>query len=359
MILSSSLSSLVIETDKDIVKVTLNNEMGESLFSEEYYVYDGKVNVFDIGSIIESDIKMKGECIASYTIAVEWFNRSIVTGSPSDPLNYQSDSVFFKAFFCEASLPGIPDLAGWITKKFITTVDSRRIPPEFSFQVYFFSDKKETDSYEVNCMYRIKDSDEVNKFVTHGYPAKFSDNLFYIDLSDKIIFQWFLTAKLPIDNLQIISFSVECGDRYLSFHVDQSLTNGQTFFFRNIFNAWDFVTFPAQTSEKTDVERSLANIGPESVFYDKTVSKTYEVQSGPVNRDEVDLISQLIASHEVLRICNDVSFSVLITDSDCSLNDGQELQSVKFNWRYADNRPPFMLSDRTRIFTKEYNKVFS
>lgn len=359
LVLSSSLSSLIVESDKNVLTVSVLNETGDTIFSEEYYAYGGKVEVFDLNSIIEADLKLNGNCVAAYSIAVEWFNRPVISGSPSDPSNYQSDSSFFKVLFCEAMLPKLSDISVWLENNFLTTSDARRIPSVFDFRICFFSDKKGIDPFEVKCLYRSENSDVVNMFVYQGNPSSSSDNLLHIDLSDNLIRQWMKSENIPDDNLQIVSFSIDCGGRYVSFFLDKSLDDKPTFFFRNIFNVWDFITIPALTSEKTEVERSLADIGHKSMFYDKTVSKSYEVQTGPVTVNEVDLIAQLVASHDVYRIVNNIMQPILITDPDCSSKDNSELQSVKFTWRYADNRVPLHISVPDRIFTKEYNKVFS
>lgn len=60
----------------------------------------------------------------------------------------------------------------------------------------------------------------------------------------------------------------------------------------------------------------------------------------------------------------------LITDCTCEIQDGDEsstkslgsaekLNTVKFTWRYTDNRPIVRLSASPGIFTSPYNIVYS
>ena len=77
---------------------------------------------------------------------------------------------------------------------------------------------------------------------------------------------------------------------------------------------------------------------------------------------------QLFTSYDVFRIQLDATNSddpflfapILITDSTCEVhNADNKLNSVKFSWRYADNRPCFRLSASPGIFISPYNFAFS
>jgi hypothetical protein len=52
--------------------------------------------------------------------------------------------------------------------------------------------------------------------------------------------------------------------------------------------------------------------------------------------------------------------TVLITDMTCEMQDGDEKpNSLKFTWRYANDRPFIQLAASSGIFTSPYNPVFS
>ena len=176
----------------------------------------------------------------------------------------------------------------------------------------------------------------------------------------------FATARLG--EISLLSFTVYCGQRSISFFVDLVLNDCNTFIFRNCFNVWDTAVLPVVTKAKTDVDRSTAIINGESRFYNQSTTKIYEVKAGPLTSDEAEWIDQLCSSYDVFRIePNEVDSSdpliitpVLITDCTCEVQDGDEkLNTVKFTWRYADNRPIVRLSASPGIFTSPYNIIYS
>ena len=175
-------------------------------------------------------------------------------------------------------------------------------------------------------------------------------------------------ATVRPDNITLLSFTVRCGQRSVTCFVDNSLTDLESFYFRNCFNVWDSATLPVETTAKTDIERSLAIINGQSRFYNQSTTKTYEVEAGPLTSDEAGWIDQLFSSHDVFRIEPDPTNSydplvlapILITNATCEIQDGDEkLNKVKFTWRYTDNRPIVRLSASRGIFTSPYNIVYS
>ena len=58
----------------------------------------------------------------------------------------------------------------------------------------------------------------------------------------------------------LLSLTVRCGKRSISFFIDPSLDTAPSFYFRNCFNVWDWAALPGVTTAKTDVERSTAVI---------------------------------------------------------------------------------------------------
>lgn len=170
------------------------------------------------------------------------------------------------------------------------------------------------------------------------------------------------------DNITLLSFTVRCGQRSVTCFVDNSLSDLESFYFRNCFNVWDSATLPVATTAKTDVDRSVAIINGSSRFYNQSTTKTYEVEAGPLTSDEAGWIDQLFSSHDVFRIEPDPTNSydplvlapILITDATCEIQDGDEkINKVKFTWRYTDNRPIVRLSASPGIFTSPYNIVYS
>lgn len=125
-------------------------------------------------------------------------------------------------------------------------------------------------------------------------------------------------------------------------------------------NAFDY-------TERIVAAYSVAIINGKSRFYNQSTAKTYEVQTGPLTSDEAEWIDQLFSSYDVFRIEQDttndidplVLAPILITDCTCEIQNGDEkLNTVKFTWRFTDNRPIVRLSASRGIFTSPYNIVY-
>ena len=141
-------------------------------------------------------------------------------------------------------------------------------------------------------------------------------------------------------------------------------------FYLNCFGVVEHLALPRTTTVKVKTDRSLASLGKTSQFYDITHSKEYEVESGPLTADECLQVEQMLTSPSV-RIpygpdvaLYDTDFDalipILITDFTSELSDTDEkLNSVKFTWRFAENRPKVAVPESPGIFNDKYNPTFS
>lgn len=229
----------------------------------------------------------------------------------------------------------------------------------------------ESIDYSIAHTFRKKDSEALYR---HPYTADvskiaISSGIIQLNISlSSIIADAASFAAVRPDDITLLSFTVRCGQRSISCFVDNSLDDRETFYFRNCFNVWDWGTLPVATTAKTDVDRSVAIINGKSRFYNQSTAKTYEVQTGPLTSDEAQWIDQLFSSHDVFRIEPDatnpedpfVIVPILITECTCEMQDGDEKpNSVKFKWRYANNRPIVQLPASPGIFTSPFNPIYS
>ena len=358
-ILSSSLSEIIVSASYSsfTLKVYMRNIIGP-IFQENFWTYNNSASIYNINHIVEAWMRDNGYILQGVSIDIE-------AGS-------ETASESFTVLYCENSDVSEVDVDTFFKESFLTSLSNRRVSPIDKLRLSWYNTKTTTSTvpYTVNYNAKLIDSDSV---FSDSYSANAikSDYSAYAEISVPDIHQRAASLKaVSKDKVRLISFSVSCDSRYAVFFVDESLKYGRTFMFRNCFNAIEYITLPASTNRKTEVERSLADIGDKSIFYDRNVTQSYEVQTGPVLHDEAVLIEQLISSHNCFVVIpqyaangnvtgNSFVKEILITDQDCSISDLDEPQSVKFTWRYADNRPGIILADPARIFTSEYNKVFS
>ena len=247
----------------------------------------------------------------------------------------------------------------------------RRVAPGSTLSLFFYAESGESLEYSVQHTFQTKKSEARflhSYYMDSGKTAATSGVVqINVPLSSVIADAAGFAAARP-DNITLLSFTVRCGQRSVTCFVDNSLTDLESFYFRNCFNVWDSATLPVETTAKTGVDRSLAIINGSSRFYNQSTTKTYEVEAGPLTSDEAGWIDQLFSSHDVFRIEPDPTNSydplllapILITDATCEIQDGDEkLNTVKFTWRYTDNRPIVRLSASPGIFTSPYNIVYS
>ncbi|MCH5234765.1 MAG: hypothetical protein J1E16_05675 [Muribaculaceae bacterium] len=325
-IFSSSLSELIISSDNDYVELSLRTVGDEiTLYKENLWVYNGSAIAYNLSDIIENYMREKG-------ISMLWLQ---ITAQYLD----QHDVASVHIVYCDAMLESADDVSVFLSNNFLTRLNTKRVDPDSKFSLYFYSSASDREMYELEYYFFIEGVEDKKSITIRGYVDDESENIYSIginmaDLRRSAALAFHVDSSL----ISISSFSVRCGERSMDFFIDKSLQYGQAFFFRNIFNAWDFIIVPALTSESTEVEHSLADVGSKSVSYDRNVSKSYEVLTGPIDTDEAKLIADMVASHEICRIIKDVSYPVLITDSECIIKDGEVLQTAKFSWRYAVNR---------------------
>lgn len=141
-------------------------------------------------------------------------------------------------------------------------------------------------------------------------------------------------------------------------------------FYLNCFGVVEHLALPRTTTVKVKTDRSLASLGKTSQFYDISTLKEYEVESGPLTSDECVQFEQLLTSPSV-RIpygehCAkyDTDFDalreILITDYICEFSDSDEkLNTVKFTWRFASNKPSVEKPTTPGIFDDKFNHTFS
>lgn len=359
IILSSAVGEITVAVEGEYVDVTLTATGGIVILSERYYAHGGYVTLYDLGSLIESEMNKSGQSCADFTLRVF-----------TDSVNNKADFCLLHILYCDR-FTVCTDIPAFFRENFLTTLSMRRVAPGTTLSLFFYAESGESLEYSVQHTFQTKKSEARfihSYFMDSGKTAATSGVVqINVPLSSVIADAAGFATVRP-DNITLLSFTVRCGQRSVTCFVDNSLTDLESFYFRNCFNVWDSATLPVETTAKTDVERSLAIINGKSRFYNRSTAKTYEVEAGPLTSDEADWIDQLFTSREVMRFepnpCDDTEplllAPVLITDTDCEIAlDGEKPNSAKFTWRYADNRPVVRLSASPGVFRSEYTLPFS
>ena len=356
MMLSCHIGTISILTDKEYIDIDITMS-SKKLLSERYYATDGKVLLYDLRSLVEQAMTADGS-------TVNIINFEAYVDTP-DEQSEDYDRTSLYCMFCSRNL-GIDDFEPLLKSHFLTSSASRRVAPESFVFLPFFAYSNEAVNYEVYC-----------DFLSGGIPGHCYFKGPYQQStasSDGVWTHTIFCSEIQRQaedmvgaEIELTAFTVRVGDRAASFFIDKSLSGTRPFYFRNCFNVPDNLFVPAVTTAKTKVDRSLAVLGTVSQFYDATCEQTYEVQSAGLTADECSLAEQMFCSDDVRTpyesAPDDGDFDalrpVLITDSTSEIADDPEKpNTVKFTWRYAENRIAQRNPLGVGIFTEPYDYTF-
>ena len=366
MMLSCHIGTISILTDKEYIDVDISTTETGKLLSERYYATDGRVLLYDLRSLVEQAMRPSGIVVMSV-----WFE--VYVDIPDDHSD-DYDRGGFKCIYCDRDID-IYDFEPLLRSHFLTAAASRRVAPESFVFLPFFAYYGELVNYEVFVDYVLKGTwDEERGTRTAGH-CSFKGPLQQTSATSNEVWTHTIfcaevkrhAEDMVGGEVELTAFTVRVGDRAASFFIDKSLAGTRPFYFRNCFNVSDNLFVPAVTTAKTKVDRSLAVLGSVSQFYDATCEQTYEVKSAGLTADECSLAEQLFCSDDVRTpyesAPDDGDFDalrpVLITDSTSEIADESEKpNTVKFTWRYAENRIAQRNPLGLGIFTEPYDYTF-
>lgn len=356
IIFSADLPDIQIFTDHSFADVRLLYG-GIELLSGRYYANNGTVTVRDISPLIEQALSGDTE-----------FNTAEFTIEASND-DEDAEPVSFTAMFCNRET-GLYDPAPWLTENFLTTVRTRRIAPNGWVHHSWYTTEREGIVLFVLITYLDDNGDRQTYRWLHsgnGQIAHINGVLHvYFSLDD---LRNALREKCKDNNPTLLSFTVQRGNRMATYYVDPALADVPVFHFANCFNMLEQLPVQGVTTAKIKADRSIASLGKDSQFYDITVSKEYETQTGSLTSEECELMEQMLTSNDVripygkgAKYENDfyAMKPIMITDFTSEITDGDEkLNSVKFTWRFVHNLPSINMPDTPDIFNDKFNPIYS
>ena len=338
-ILTSDLYSLSARTSSISVKVSVIRDPDgdiDEFFETTLYAHNGIVSFSDIGSLIEERL------------------REVDHISDMFEIRFGDASFEFVALYCECQLDS-RFTYGEYRRSFFSTSFTRLVTRDSRIHL----------AYWYNGM-----SDFIFRFVGKNENGEIvsAETTFRMDVvSDS--FDMPVSSILtyaPASLAEISYFAISFGEAQKMFYLvdDRPCIS---FEYKNMFNATDYIDIFGSVTTKTAVSRDEAVCSGVIQQYNRIVSRTYEVQTGPLTDDQVRELEQLVASHSVLLPNNGHPLPILITDHTVEISDGDEaLPSVKFTFRFASNRINITLDNMGAlarvapgIFTQEFTNQFS
>ena len=353
IILSSALGDIILDVEGTYIYVALTNSAHATILRERYYVHDGKVTLCDLASLIEADMR-------THRLTLDTYYLELFASTDDYENGNEDDHAILTVLYCDR-FTVCNDVPQFLRENFLITLQVQRITPTATASLSYYADKDEGIAYTIDMTYRISGATYSDSFDYNQDRTATVAAIYQVPVPLDIILKTLaLSKQTRRADIEIVSLTVTAGQRSATFYVNAVLNSGNAFLFRNCFNILETATFSALTTAKTDVDRSTAIIGGKSEFYNQSTTKSYETTTAPLISDEADWIDQLFTSHEVYRIKDGTQLPVLITDSSCEIQDGDEkLNTVKFTWRFADNRPAVSFSSSLDIFNETYNTVYS
>lgn len=275
-LLTCQLGDVAILTDHLYLNVVFATAT-EVLLSGKFYATNGTVALSDLRSLAELAIKATGFSVEKFYV------RAVYGGEEVE--------ASFTAVYCDRDID-IYDVDPLFKNHFLTIARSRRIAPDSFVFLSFFARKGERLTYHIFCDYFVKvQNGERSVERSHtsfiGGLANFSaggDNVQTLtvicsDVQNR-------ASEIEGTDVELVSFTVRCDNRAVTFFIDRSLSGQRCFYFRNAFNAPDLLYFPAVSTAKTFNDRSLAVLTDRSEFYDnapKRSLKCSRVRSLPMS----------------------------------------------------------------------------
>lgn len=317
---TSSVSSITARTDKVRIDVSLSCENGldgeiETFYSTSLYPFNEVAELSDVGSLVEEYFRLRDKVSDVITIT------------------FDSVSIDVHFLYCEYVLPA--DFAA--DKTFFLSSMVQRVHQD---SIVAIAAVNHGTSYPF-VIKAVGHSDADNRIVAveKSVQQNFT-GVAYFHVKDIIL--WALNkteAEVGTDLRDVMFFSIEyAGIQKMCYIVPAPAY--LTFSFRNAFNVKEFVDVVGEMTSKTDVSRDVAVCNGRSKQYDRTTDRTYQVQTEALTSDEVKIFEQFIASHHVALRLGTLDYNVIITDHTCEpSSDDDSLSTIKFTWRFDDNRP--------------------
>lgn len=316
-VLTSEARSIRASTNESHLAVSLS--YGDDVFfAVDLYAYNGVVDLFDPGSVIE-----------------EYFrNNEIVSGNITVSFGPVSETLRF--LYCEYVMPdGFNPESGLLLSSSVRRVHDNSF---FSFAalplkpltlIDFKAFGVDLNGVPVNASALFHfDADHVPK---HTYVFNVA-NYVKAFLEDN-----------P-DMKEVMYFSVSSDGRQMMCYLSPSPA-WLTFVFMNIYNVREFIDIEGAVTVKSETSRQTAKCSGDIMQYDRRTDRTYQFTSGPLPADEVESLNQLVSSHSAQLYADGSYYDIVIEDHTCeNSTEDDSLSVVKFTWRFKGSRPVKFIS---------------
>lgn len=341
--LTSRLPTIVASTDSATVVVSIvRASTSEEIFATELYPYNGKVSLEELGTIIEENLRQNARIADQYII------------------HFDDAITYLDALYCEYSLsedfnPQIP---------FLTASHTSIVRPSSIISLILIR-LSEDERFNV----KIIGLDHEGQLAVFEYVLgiTFAEYHGHVSVSTVIAPALTVADGETYSPLASVSyFVVSSGLAEKVFYV-VDYPYSLCFSYRNIFNAEEFIDVPGTVTRKTKFDADASVCSGRLKQYNRSSERTYEMLTSPLTAAQVNEMTQLIGSHEIYLIDGSDPLEVIITDHTIEVsNDDESLSTIKFAFRFADERIVLPRSDlgglnptSSNIFSEQFTREYS
>ena len=322
--LSSALpdSFQIDQVDGEFVEVSITLE-GQCIYTTKLYERNGVATFYELRQIVEQNMIARGLTLASFEVSVDY-------GDGGE--EYEDKYIVFSRY------RNVNDFnIDFLESHFLVNRTYYTIPRGKYASLPFFATEYEQFHPYYDCVFEqdgVIGNYRFNYNMTHFNRPR----IYNISISPSYL-------KNQVDNQEgedcgrLLSFTLHVGFRSMQVFVVDEEPVAQ-FYFRNSYNTQEtmFVfgtmTFKTEISKKEAVSQNVIS------FYDKSVSRKWEVKTVPLTLEEAMWYNEFLESDDVTVDLSQefMDVDILISDITSEISDSTKDQvHIKFSWKYNDN----------------------
>lgn len=355
IVLSSQVQDIQILTD--CASVEIDFTCGEdTLFSETLYSYNGRVIFRNVDELIR-------EYLLAHQSACEEFSLAVNFIDDAELLEER-----FTAIYCDLNF-NIDNSTSqnFLKNNFLTLSSTLRLAPRSWFLLHWFSEFGETFELKASCICDC--NGEIRNIAlstlykdTAAYNKIFAF-LFSLDDIEESCYEQ--SGNTPC---KLLAMAITCGKRTFTVYVHKELEHATCFLYLNPFGVPEKLYIPGDTTTKFKSTRSSAESSRRLQNYDTKAETEHELSTSFLSDNMLQSINAMLCSPDIrvpdMNAPGDSDFYghipiVLDTTTSEFHDNADEPATLKFTWRYCSKNDPRYYSERKKIFTIQYNNIFS
>lgn len=352
-----NLQDVIVECANPIdVTITCNTVV---LFEETMYPdIDNRIIISDLHTLLEHACRERVFIHASLA--------SLINIQLRDNIGSTTETIIFHSIY--ADRPVEMDPMVFCTAHFLVRCDERIVQPGQHDVLHFVMPESLSGTKfrtRVHFNYMFEGVVNSGSQIIHETSNSGNWDIQQVDTSYNRIYGFIpSTAQLlyykietyPIGS-EVIYHTIEC-------YVDIASAQFKTeFVFRNFFGVDEIIYIPGVSNQKRQYEKSIANLSRQKRVYKTKCDKVSEITTVVMDDSLRDVMEDFFTSQFVW-LLNTMTLErgdevVIENITDETSNDTAALDTYKFSWEFAGWRSRTAYKFTLRIFTNEFNYIFS